>query len=161
MTGAVELHVVTTESLFEIVSRAMEIAGSPVWHSPEGGGELEALLFLPAAGEEQAGWGLVPIVGEGPSGVVASGECDRDEVVPVDVGHARSMIADHLRGWLAARGWQVQMMMLRGKTTWRLADCLAVSEGGGDRLDDHYPSGEDELGVLCASVEVLARHGMG
>ena len=151
----------TSEGLFEGVAAAMEIAGSPVWHSPEGGGEREALLFLPAVGGEPAGWGLVPIDEESASGAVVSGDCDREEVLPVDVGHARSMIADHLRGWLAARGWQVQMKMTRGKTAWRLADCLAVSEGGGDRLDDHYPSGDDELGVLCASVEVLARHGMG
>ncbi len=70
---------------------------------------------------------------------------------------ARDLIVRHLSQWLLERGWQVQVTLVRDKRRWRLVDCLSIGDGGGDRLDEDYPNGEDELTVLCESVVVVAR----
>ncbi len=157
--------------LYELTNRAIAVAGSPRWPALESPGQFEGLRFVPAERDEPASWVMMPLGAESPADdnsagdeshlVQSASEIDWDEAVQVDAALAAQIIRDHLRSHLAAMGWQVQMKMSRGKATWRLADCLAITEGGGDRLDDHYPSGDDELAVLCESVTVLARHGMG
>jgi hypothetical protein len=158
--------------LYELTNRAIAVTGSPRWPAPETTGQFEGLRFVPADRDEPASWVMMslgaeelPATGDnaGPESLFAleASAVDWDEAVQVDAVLAAQIIREHLRSHLAAMGWQVQMKMSRGKATWRLADCLAITEGGGDRLDDHYPSGDDELAVLCDSVVVLARHGMG
>lgn len=154
---------VTPELLLNTCAPALAVAGLPPFPSPDDSGEIEALRYLPPADGPPGGWALVPMQPESdaPAAVVAlPDEIDPENALPVDVRLAAELVRGHLRGWLAARGWQVQMTMARERVTWRLVDCLAFTEGGGDRLDDHYPSGEDELVVLCESVVTLARHGM-
>ena len=56
--------------------------------------------------------------------------------------------------WLLGCGWQVQPTIHKQAQRWRLVDCLSIADGGGDRLDDDYPYGDDELSVLCESVGV-------
>ena len=67
---------------------------------------------------------------------------------------ARELIEYHLRAWLLHRGWQVPVTLRKQAQRWRLVDCLSIADGGGDRLDDDYPHGGDELSVLCESVGV-------
>ena len=158
-------------ALYELTSRAIGVTGTPQWPALESPGQFEGLRFVPAERDEPASWVMLPLGAESPADSNSAGDesivvlepskIDWDEAVQIDAALAAQIIRDHLRSHLVAMGWQVQMKMSRGKATWRLADCLAITEGGGDRLDDHYPSGDDELAVLCESVTVLARHGMG
>ena len=53
------------------------------------------------------------------------------------------------------RGWQVQVTLRKQAQRWRLVDCLSIADGGGDRLDQDYPSGGDELAVLSESVVIV------
>lgn len=158
--------------LYEITNQAIAVSGSPRWPALETPGQFEELRFVPSERDEPASWVMMPLGAEespaigdsaGDESIVVQepSKIDWDEAVQVDAAIAAQIIREHLRSHLAAMGWQVQMKMSRGKSTWRLADCLAITEGGGDRLDDHYPAGDDELAVLCESVTVLARHGMG
>lgn len=158
--------------LYELTNRAIAVTGSPRWPAPDITGQFEGLRFVPAERGEPASWVMMPVGAEASqsgsdnetnvvSVVETAPTIDWNEAVQVDAALAAQIIREHLRSHLAAMGWQVQMKMSRGKATWRLADCLAITEGGGDRLDDHYASGDDELAVLCESVTVLARHGMG
>ena len=156
--------------LYELTNAAIAVTGLPRGPAPETTGQFEGLRFVPTDRDEPASWVMMPLGAEESPAIGAGDEShlaqsasaiDWDEAVQVDAALAAQSIRDHLRSHLAAMGWQVQMKMSRGKATWRLADCLAITEGGGDRLDDHYPSGDDELAVLCESVTVLARHGMG
>lgn len=62
----------------------------------------------------------------------------------------------HLRTWLLDRSWQTQVIVQKNAQRWRLADCLSIADGGGDRLDQDYPCGHDELEVLSESVTVVA-----
>ncbi len=50
---------------------------------------------------------------------------------------------------------QVLVTILKQAQRERLVDCLSIADGGGDRLDDDYPYGDDELSVLCESVIVV------
>ena len=68
---------------------------------------------------------------------------------------AQELIESHLREWLLRGGWQVQVTIRKQGQRWRLVDCLSIADGGGDRLDDDYPCGDDELSVLCESVIVV------
>ncbi len=163
----------TPHELLEIVSGALGTTGEPSWTRPDGEGEVDALVFADDVCEPAlTAWALVTVPariggdigarvmidrdrievdgGSGPYTV------DADECVFVDVGLAKALIADHLANWLLARGWQVQVSVHHGAQHWRLADCLSFVEGGGDRLDDDYPHGDDRLSVLSESVAVVA-----
>ena len=71
---------------------------------------------------------------------------------------ACELIEAHLRNWLLDRSWQVQVIVQKNAQRWRLVDCLSIADGGGDRLDQDYPYGDDELQVLSDSVIVVASH---
>ena len=75
--------------------------------------------------------------------------------VPIDCAMAAVLIKAHLSEWLLERAWQVQVTVRKGRREWRLVDCLSFADGGGDRLDDDYPRGDDEADVLCESVLVV------
>lgn len=108
-------------------------------------GQRESLAFLDdASAEDGPVWALVPTAAHG---------ADYD---PLDTALAEELIKSRLRAWLLEGGWQVQVAVSKGKQAWRLADCLSVADGGGDRLDDAYPQGEQELAVLCDSVQAVA-----
>ena len=68
---------------------------------------------------------------------------------------AQELIESHLRAWLLSRGWQVQVTIHKQAQRWRLVDGLSFADGGGDRLDDDYPFGDNELTVVCESVVVV------
>ncbi|QDV92126.1 hypothetical protein RAS2_32400 [Phycisphaerae bacterium RAS2] len=139
----------TADKLHEIARAALQIVGSPVFTSPDDADANEELIFLPGAqGHESGRWALVS----------AEDDAAKDDAVGVDVEMAADLIRSHLRDYLATGGWQVQLAIRQGRAMWRLADCVSPTEGGGDRLDDDYPGGEDELLVLCRSVEVISSH---
>jgi len=163
----------TPRELLEIVGGALATVGMPHWPRPDGGGDVDALVFADDESEpEAASWALitVPLSVAGDLCARLSIDQDRievsagasrctvdaDECVFIDAAMAEALIAEHLSEWLLARGWQVQVSVHRGLRQWRLADCLSFVEGGGDRLDDDYPHGDDRLEVLCASVSVVA-----
>lgn len=156
----------TPERLLNACAPALAVAGLPAFAAPDGSddpGACEVLRYIPLADGAPACWALVPLPSDAmvpAEAEVSTAEADLEDILPLDVRLAAELIRGHLRKWLADRGWQVQLKLTRQAPAWRLADCLAVTEGGGDRLDDHYPSGEDELTVLCESVVTLARHGM-
>ncbi len=135
---------------------ALAITGPPQWASAEHSGLFERLTFLDesAAGGDPV-WALVP--------AESDAEQDDPEVagdedyLPIDTALARDLIRGHLQAWLLDGAWQVQPTMQKGQLRWRLVDCLAFADGGGDRLDDDYPYGDDELTVLCESVVTLVR----
>jgi hypothetical protein len=86
-------------------------------------------------------------------------ETDLDgEAWPVSPEIAAELVKSHLRAFLQQHGWQVQLQSNRTRRVWRLADCLSLAGGGGDRLDADYPAGECELTVLCESVAAIASH---
>lgn len=131
----------TSAKLFEITAEALAIAAQPVWESPEIPGDRDALVYLrDEAWDGEADWILAP---------VGSDEADS---VPIDTAMAQDLIKAHLRSWLLDRGWQIQVAIRKQSHRWRLVDCLSIADGGGDRLDQDYPFGDDELAVLCASV---------
>ena len=131
--------------LYRVSHAAMEATRPSEWNSPDHAGEREVLTFLGGGGNEDGQlWALVPV----DSGV--------SDCVPIDAAMAEELIKAHLRSWLIDRGWQVQVAVRGQKRVWRLADCLSVADGGGDRLDEDYPAGDDELAVLCHSVIVVA-----
>jgi hypothetical protein len=134
----------TPTELHNTAREALAITGAPTWESADDPGRREVLTYLPASvdGDEPV-WALVPADVE-----------DADEFL-IDTALAETLIAEHLREWLLARGWQVQTAVRRGEARWRLADCLAVTEGGGDRLEIEAPHGDNELGILCESVVLL------
>ncbi len=163
----------TPHELLEIVSGALGTTGVPFWTRPDGEDEVDALVFADDVCEPAStAWALVTVPARIGGDIGARVMIDRDrievdggsvpqtidadECVFVDVGLAEALIADHLASWLLARAWQVQVSVHRGAQHWRLADCLSFVEGGGDRLDDDYPHGDDRLSVLCESVAVVA-----
>jgi len=137
--------------LFNLVSEALAVAGRPEWESFDKPCERESLVFLKAeAVEEGPAWAIVLGGPDAPEG--------DDDYLPVAGSLAERLIRLHLQGWLLERGWQVQVTWSRGCEAWRLADCLSFGDGGGDRLDDDYPRGPNELAVLCAAVQAVSRH---
>jgi len=140
-----------------VCHNALAITGAPRWPSAEQPGFDERLAFLDesATGGEPV-WALVQVPSDaafdepGPSAI--------DDYLPVDPALARDLICASLRAWLLEGGWQVQVTMQKGSQRWRLVDGLSFADGGGDRLDDDYPYGDDELAVLCESVVTLAEH---
>ena len=138
------MAMLTATELFKISSDALEIAGSAEWDSPDADGQRDALVYLDGeAVEDGPLWCLVP-----------TGSDDADYLA-MDTTLAQKLIESHLRAWLLRRGWQVQVTILKQAQRWRLVDCLSIADGGGDRLDDEYPFGDEELSVLCESVVVL------
>lgn len=132
--------------LLERTQEARAITGAPEWDSIEVSGGQEVLAYLDAqAASGDPLWALVP-VGQG------------DEFSPLDVAVAEALIRAHWQAWLQERAWQVQLTVRKGKPSWRLVDCLAFSDGGGDRLDDDYPNGDDQLTILGQSVLTVTNH---
>jgi len=163
----------TPHKLLETVAGALGATGVPFWTRPDGEDEVDALVFADDVCEAAStSWALVTFptrIGGGigvrvmidrdrieVDGVSGPYTVDADECVFVDVGLAKALITDHLASWLLERGWQVQVSVHHGIHHWRLADCLSFVEGGGDRLDDDYPHGNDRLLVLCEAVTVVA-----
>lgn len=167
-------------ALWRTVEQAVTIAGLPQWLSPEPDSCEEALVFVP---DEDGTWVLAPTdlleepllhdrFGPGALADFSSGEphgrpaecahedgdcdCDGDqELVAVGPDMAAELLRGFFRAWLAERGWQVQLGMHKGVSTWKLTDCLSFADGGGDRLDEDYPQGDDELDVLCRSIVAI------
>ena len=133
----------------ELVQRAAEallVTDLPEWASPDSPNEREALLFFESDQvDDGGGWAL------------GQGARDSGEYVPGDATRAGDVIGRQLSQWLLERGWQVQVTLVRNQRRWRLVDCLSIGDGGGDRLDEDYPYGDDELTVVCESVVVVAR----
>lgn len=129
--------------LHDLTYAALVAAGTPQWASPLSPDHPDELRYVEGAYED-AQWGLVSL------------DPAQADFLPVSGTMARDLICTHLRCWLANRGWQVQVRLRKQRLEWRLADCLHFTEGGGTRLEADYPSGEDELEVLCASVEAIA-----
>ena len=136
----------TAQELVQRTAEALLLTDLPEWASPDSPDEREALLFFES---DQ--------VDDGPVWALAPSDSESDDYVPVDPTLACDLIVRHLSQWLLERGWQVQVTLVRNQRRWRLVDCLSIADGGGDRLDEDYPYGEDELTVLCESVVVVAR----
>ncbi len=132
----------TADELLEISQAALDITGMPTWDTPYSAGASEQLDYLDDA-EDAPLWALVPV------------DPGDDAYTPIGTALAADIIKSHLRSWLLDRGWQVQVSIFRGQHNWRLADCLSVSDGGGDRLDADYPHAPDQLTTLCQSVLLL------
>ena len=130
--------------LFAVSTDALVITGSPEWDAPDDPGHRDVLIYIENEGADDGpSWCLVP-----------SGSSEADYVA-VDTVMADELIRGRLRVWLLERGWQVQAALRKEVQRWRLVDVLSIADGGGDRLDDDYPYGSDELEVLCASVMVI------
>jgi hypothetical protein len=137
---------VTATELFKTTSDALAIAGFPEWKSPDAPGECDALVYLDddVDGEEPI-WALV-----------ANDSSCCDDCIPIDATMACELIEAHLCNWLLDRAWQTQVVVQKGVQRWRLVDCLSMADGGGDRLDHDYPTGHNDLEVLCESVMVVS-----
>ena len=135
--------------LFAVSTDALAITGSPEWDAPDDPGHRDVLIYIDdeSAGDDGPLWCLAP-----------SGSLEADYVA-VDAVMADELIRGRLRGWLLERGWQVQAALRKEAQRWRLVDVLSIADGGGDRLDDDYPYGTDELAVLCASIVVITHGG--
>jgi hypothetical protein len=134
----------TATELFKSSSEALAITGPAEWDSPDAPGQRDPLVYVDdEAAEDGPLWCLAP-----------TGSDDAD-YLPMDTAMAQELIESHLRAWLLRRGWQVQATIQKQAQRWRLVDCLSIADGGGDRLDDNYPYGDDELSVLCESVIVV------
>ncbi len=175
---------VDAAKLFQRVSATLELVGWPAFSYYDGETVIERLVYLedglddgidegPAndindprvyeptfAMEEQdalnaPGQSSAP----DPSGTPESlGTPDSlDACFPLGVDHATYLIKEHLRECLAEAAWQVQLTVQNNRNVWRLVDCRAFSDGGGDRLDADYPYGPDELDVICEAISVLAK----
>ncbi len=134
----------TATELFKSSSAALAITDPAEWDSPDAPGERDALVYLNDEATE-----------EGPLWCLAATGSDDADFLPIDTAMAQELIVSHLRAWLLDRGWQVQVTLRKEAQRWRLVDCLSIADGGGDRLDDDYPFGDDELTVLCESVIVV------
>ncbi len=135
----------TARELLRITEDAVSITGPPEWDSPDASESRDVLSPIDdEVGEDGPLWCLVP-----------NGSPDAD-YVPVDTVMAQELLRSHFRTWLLERGWQVQATVRKEVQRWRLVDVLSIADGGGDRLDDDYPYGLDELTVLCECVLVTA-----
>ena len=131
----------TPTELYDLTADALKITGPIEWDSLDEPGRTEVLTILPPEREtDEPVWGFVSTEGE-------------EFLIPSE--QAMIFIKEHLCEWLLVRAWQVQVSVRQGKWRWRLVDCLAVTEGGGDRLEIEPPGGNDELTVLCDSVVLL------
>ncbi len=135
------------KELYELTRRAIEIASSPCWPASDDSEMQEMLVWLPGVEPDQSAWILTRT--NDPSGAFPS---PSDDDLFIEPAMASALITEHLRQFLAVRGWQVQAHVRRDSTTWRLVDCLAAADGGGDRLDSDYPRGTNEREVICQSV---------
>ncbi len=134
----------TATELFKISSDALAITGPAEWDSPDAPGQRDVLIYVDdEAAEDSPLWCLAPT------------GSDDDDYLPMDTAMAQELIVSHLGAWLLSRGWQVEVTIRKQAQRWRLVDCLSIADGGGDRLDDDYPFGDDELSVLCESVIVV------
>ena len=131
----------TPTELYDLTAAALKITEAPTWDWIDEPGRTEVLTYLPPEIEtDEPVWGFV--------------SSDEEEfLIPTE--QAMIFIKEHLAEWLMVRAWQVQVSVRRDKWRWHLADCLAVTEGGGDRLEIEPPHGDDELAVLCESVVLL------
>lgn len=136
----------TARELHDLAAEALRIAGPPTWPSVDAPDAADVLAFLDA--DEAGGEPVWALTSEGG---------DEGDYIAIDPTMACTLIRTHLEGWLMERGWQVQVRLTRGRRQWRLVDCLSSADGGGDRLDDEYPQGEDALRVICASIVVVAQ----
>ena len=135
----------TATELFKISRDALAIIGPPEWDCPDAPGVRDALTYIDDDADENGPlWTLLPTASEA------------SDYVPIDTAMASELIKAHLRTWLLVRSWQTQVIVQKNAQRWRLADCLSIADGGGDRLDRDYPRGHDELAVLCESVAVVA-----
>ena len=134
----------TATELFKSSFDALAITGPAEWDSPDAPGHHDALVYLDVEAAE-----------DGPLWCLAPTDSDDADYLALDSAMAQELIESHLRAWLLHRGWQVQATIRKQAPRWRLVDCLSIADGGGDRLDDDYPFGEDELCVLCESVVVV------
>ena len=135
----------TATELFKSSSEALAITGPAEWDSPDASDQRDVLIYMDDEAAE-----------DGPLWCLAPTGSDEADYLPMDAGMAQELIESHLRAWLLSRGWQVQVTTHKQTQRWRLVDSLSFADGGGDRLDNDYPYGNDELTVLCESVVVLA-----
>ena len=133
----------TATELFNRSASALAITGAAEWNSPDDPGPCDALVYIDDEAAE-----------DGPLWCLAPTGSDDDDYLPLDTVMAKELIESHLRACLLRHGWQVQVTLRKEAQRWRLVDCLSIADGGGDRLDDDYPCGDDELSVLCESVVV-------
>ena len=135
----------TATELFRISSDALAITGPPEWNSPDAPGVRDALTYIDDDADENGPlWALLPTASE------------TSDYVPIDTAMAHALIKAHLRTWLLDRSWQIQVIVQKNAQRWPLADCLSIADGRGDRLDQDYLCGDDEIAVLCESVAVVA-----
>jgi hypothetical protein len=135
---------ITATELFNNSNEALVITGPVKWDSPDESGQCEVLHYEDEEdGEDAPFWCLTP-----PDSI--------DDCVPLDTAMAMELIASHLRNWLLNHGWQVQVSIRKDTQRWRLVDCFWFADGGGDRLDNDYPFGNEEFTVLYESVIVVA-----
>lgn len=135
----------TSQDLLSITGDALSITGPPEWDSPDASESRDALCHIDdAAGEGGPLWCLI------------CSDAQDTDYVPVDTAMAKDLLRVHFHRWLLERGWQVQATVRKDVQRWRLVDVLSLADGGGDRLDDDYPYGPDELTVLCESVVVTS-----
>jgi hypothetical protein len=126
----------TAADLFERAEVALAVCGLPQFDSADAESQIEELKYF---GDEGT-WAL------------AAPSSTDDEYVAVDYAMAQSLIERHLSDWLLLRGYQLQVRCNADRRRWILVDCLSAADGGGDRLDVDYPSGEDHLQVLVNAV---------
>lgn len=135
----------TATELFKISSDALAITGPPEWDSPDAPGVRDALVYLDDDADEDGPlWALLPTVSE------------TSDNMPIDTAMTYELIKAYLHTWLLDRSWQTQVIVQKNAQRWQLADCLSIADGGGDRLDQDYPCGGDELAVLSESVTIVA-----
>ena len=135
----------TATGLFNITANALAITGPPEWSSPDAPDVRDALVYVDDdAAEDCPLWALIPT------------GADNADYVPIDAAMAQELITAHLHNWLLDRAWQVQVTVRKNAQRWRLVDCLSIADGGGDRLEEEYPCGDDQLAVLSDSVTVVA-----
>ncbi len=135
----------TATELYRISAEALITTGYPEWCSMDDTDERDSLIYLnDEASEEAPLWALAPT------------EEHDEEYLPIDTAMTHELIKSHFRNWLLERSWQIQVSVKNNTPRWRLVDCLSMADGGGDRIDQDYPYGQDELAVLCDSVVVLS-----
>ena len=119
---------VTATELFKINSQSLAMSAPPEWDSPDAPGVRDTLVYLDNdADEDRPLWALLPTALESP------------DYVAIDTAMACELIKAHLRTWLRDRSWQIQVIVQKNAQRWRLADCLSIADGGGDRLGPGLP----------------------